>query len=389
VKPIRVCMVTYSLPPIYSGAGTQALWLAQKLQVRDIAVSILTARHSADLRRQESLMGVSVYRLPVLKIGRLRPLSFSLSMAWYLLWHHRRYDIVHIHGAYWRILPVLFVVKLTRKKSIVKMTQLGTDDPQTIRQRRFGRVLYRTLALADAVVSTSRGLTSSYQRSSLPPEKLVQIPNGVDTDLFYPADDSFRCAVKSRLNLSQSAPLVIFVGRVGYRKGADLLLQAWTTIIEKRPDAWLVLVGPIGESDASLRGRPPIEHRLSEVPQTLPLGYQVDVQDYLRAADIFVLPTRMEGLPNALLEAMATGLSCVASNIGGNVDLIVDGKNGMLFELGNVEQLTDILLQLLCRDAERREFGRQARETVEANYSIDKVAEKYMKLYGRVLENRD
>jgi glycosyltransferase involved in cell wall biosynthesis len=102
-----------------------------------------------------------------------------------------------------------------------------------------------------------------------------------------------------------------------------------------------------------------------------------------------VLPTRMEGLPNALLEAMAAGLSCIASDIGGNVDLIVDGKNGKLFELGNIEQLTDMLLHLLCRDAERRELGRQARETVEANYSIDRVAEKYMKLYGRVLENRD
>ena len=385
MKPIRVCMVTYYFPPTYSGAGTQALRLSEKLQKKGVSTLTLTARHSVDSLAQESLMGVSVRRLPVFRSGRLRPLSFSLITAWHLFWHYRHYDIVHIHGAYWRILPMLLVARLVRRKSVVKMTQLGTDDPQTIRGRRFGRVLYRTLALTDAVVSTSHDLALSYHHSSLPPDKLVQIPNGVNTDLFHPVDDSLRCEIRSRLNLPQNAQLIIFVGRVGYRKGADILLRAWTTVTGKHPDAWLVLVGPIGENSPTLKDGPPIEHWLTEVPQTLPLGYRADVRDYLRAADIFVLPTRMEGLPNALLEAMATGLSCVASNVGGNVDLIVDGENGLLFESGNVEHLANAIAELLADQKRTASLGRQARKTIETDYSMESIAEQYIALYHELL----
>lgn len=385
MKRMRVYMLTYFFPPIYSGAGAQAFRLAEKLTARGVSVSILTARHSADLPPQEQLTGFSVYRLPILRFGRLRPFSFSVIAAWQLLLHHRRFDIIHIHGAYWRILPVLLVAKLCRRKSVVKMTQLGTDDPQTIRRRRCGRLLYRILALADAVVSTSRDLAESYRQSSLPLDKLARIPNGVDTVLFRPADDSTRRSTRSRLDLPRDTQLVIFVGRVGYRKGTDVLFRAWKTVTEKTPSTWLILVGPIGENDAVPKDKPPIEPGLSDVPQTLPLGYQANVPDYLRAADIFVLPTRMEGLPNALLEAMATGLPCIASNIGGNVDLIVNGETGLVFESENAEQLTDLLLRLLRSDAQRREFGRRARETVEARYAITQVAEQYITLYEQLL----
>jgi glycosyltransferase involved in cell wall biosynthesis len=78
---------------------------------------------------------------------------------------------------------------------------------------------------------------------------------------------------------------------------------------------------------------------------------------------------------------MAAGLACVASNIGGNVDLISDGENGLLFQPDSVENLSDVLLRLSRNGIERRDFGRRARETVEANFSMDRVTEKYVELY--------
>jgi glycosyltransferase involved in cell wall biosynthesis len=116
-------------------------------------------------------------------------------------------------------------------------------------------------------------------------------------------------------------------------------------------------------------------------------GVQPDVLPYLHAADLFVLPSVSEGLSNALLEAMASGLPCIVSDIGGNVDLIADGENGLLFESGNINQLTDMLLRLLRNDIGRREFGRRARETIEADYSMDRVAKKYVELYRHLLGN--
>jgi glycosyltransferase involved in cell wall biosynthesis len=378
-------MVTYAFPPVYSGAGAQALRLAERLQEKGIAVTILTARHTSDLPVRELVHGVPVHRLSVLCSGRLRPFSFSVATAWHLLLHRQHYDVIHIHGAYWRILPELLVTRLTAKRSVVKMTQLGTDDPQTIRRRRLGQVLYRTLALADAVISTSRDLTLSYRRSALPPDKLVHIPNGVDTTLFHPVDDTLRRAVRSRLDLPTDTRMVVFIGRVGYRKGVDTLLRAWAMVIEKHPNAWLVLVGPVGRDCSAPATKPPIEHQLQETPQTLALGHRKNVQDYLQAADVFVLPTRLEGMPNALLEAMATGLPCIASDIGGNTDLVTDEENGLLFEADNVEQLANALLRLLNHKAERCALGCYARELVEINYSIDQIAEKYVILYQHLL----
>jgi len=380
-------MVSYAFPPLYSGAGAQALRLAQTLAQKGVVVSALTSRHDADLPTRDLLMGVPVYRLPVLKTGRLRPLSFSLVAAWHLLWRHRCYDIVHIHGAYWRILPMLLATKLTGRKSVVKMTQLGTDDPQAIRRRPVGQVLYRTLALADSVISTSRGLSDSYRNSALPSEKLVEIPNGVDTTLFHPAGDGVQSELRRRLDLPPNGPIVTFVGQVGYRKGADLLLQAWAVVADQVHDAWLMLIGPVGEDLPLPEGKRPIEYWLSRVSQTLALGHQTNVQDYLRASDIFVLPTRMEGLPNALLEAMATGLPCIASKVGGNVDLITHGDSGLLFEVDDVEQLVQALLRLLSGDRERQELGRRAREVIEANYALDEVASRYVQLYRFLLED--
>ncbi len=389
MNQMHVCMISYTFPPLYSGAGAQSLQLAKSLVKRGVSVSVLTSRHTSEFPARETVDGVPVHRLPVFRLGRLRPLSFSLVAAWHLLQHYRRYDIVHIHGAYWRMFPMLLIAKLVRKKSVVKMTQMGTDDPQTIRWRRFGRVLYQTLTWADAVVSTSRELSASYQNSSLPPDKLIQIPNGVDTDLFHLAGASQRNALRAKLGLPAEAALVIFVGKVGHRKGADILLQVWTRVVEQHPDAWLVLVGPVGEDFPLPEDEPPIEHWLSKASQTLVLGHQDNVQDYLRAGNIFVLPSRMEGLPNALMEAMATGLPCIASNIGGNIDLIANGENGLLFKCGDTQQLADMLLRLLCNDEERRELGRRARETIKVNYSMDTVAEKYVELYHRLLESQD
>ena len=190
----RIWMISYLAPPLYGGAGTQALRLAKRLQDRGISVSMLTARHSPDLPAQQSLLGVPIHYLPVLRTDRLRAFSFSLAVAWYLHRHRRLYDIIHIHGAYWRMLPLLLVAKLAGKKSVVKMTQMGTDDPFTIRQRQFGSVLLGAMATADTVVATTDELAGSYAQAGLPSDRLVRIPNGVDTNVFSPVASESNCS---------------------------------------------------------------------------------------------------------------------------------------------------------------------------------------------------
>jgi len=380
---IRVCMVVYTFPPLYGGAGRQALRLAAYLQRRGVSASVLTARRHRGLPPKESLDGIPVVRLNVPGFRRLQPLFFFLTASCYLLRHGRLYDVFHIHGAYLRVIPVVVVGRLLGKKTVVKMTSQGTDDPASSRKRRLGTLLLWALGQADAVVSVSRDMSAVYRESDLPHEKLVEIPNGVLTDVFCPPSADERSRIRDRLNLPQDAEIAVFVGFVGYQKGADTLLLAWRRVIERRPGACLLLLGPLRE-DAP-EGSPSMHALVTRSTRTLLLGQKDNVHEYLKASDVFVQPSRLEGLSNALLEAMSTGLACAASNIVGMGEAIQHGQDGLLFPPGETDALADSILKLLADDEKRLTLGTRAREKTMAKFSIDAVADKYASLYTRLL----
>jgi glycosyltransferase involved in cell wall biosynthesis len=388
----RIWMISYLAPPLYGGAGTQALRLAKGLQGRGISASILTARHSPGLPAQQSLVGVRIRYLPVLRAGRLRALSFSLAVAWHLYRHRRLYDIIHIHGAYWRMLPLLLVAKLAGKRSIVKLTQMGTDDPSTIRRRQLGSVLLGAVAIADTVVATTDELAGSYAHAGLPSDRLVRIPNGVDTSVFSPVASEARRELRMNLGLPPGAPVVLFVGAVNWRKGADLLLAAWRSVQDGFPEATLVLAGPISTDPRPL-GRPFAEYVRGYIADHVPpqrirvLGQQAEVQCLYQAADVFVLPSRMEGLPNALLEAMSCGLPAVATAVGGAPEVIANHTTGVLVPPGDVDALSNAISHLLQHPGQAKRLGRAARQTIGIHFSMDAVVDQYAALYASMMSS--
>jgi len=119
--------------------------------------------------------------------------------------------------------------------------------------------------------------------------------------------------------------------------------------------------------------------------RTLALGQTENVGECLKASDVFVLPSRSEGLANALLEAMSTGLACIASTIPGMGDVIQHGQDGLLVPPGEPERLADSIVALFEDSEKRSEFGRRARRNIIDEYSIDAVADKYASLYTRLL----
>ena len=113
-------------------------------------------------------------------------------------------------------------------------------------------------------------------------------------------------------------------------------------------------------------------------------GKVSNVKEYYDISDIFVLPSISEGLSNALLEAMSSGMAVVASNVGGNKEIIEDKKNGLLFEVGDKQDLAE-KLSVLCNDKSlREELGMNARNKILKDYSIDIVTEKYIRLYNEI-----
>src|SRR6185312_4727232 len=183
------------------------------------------------------------------------------------------------------------------------------------------------------------------------------IPNGVDIVQFRPS---------SQVAFDRRAQTVICVSKLRYEKGVDVLLQAWYLVQKQMPQARLILVG-----------NGPLQSQLMRMTNELGIaesvefaGLQRDILSQTHRAGIAVLPSRWEGMPNAVLEAMACGIPCVATRVSGSEDIIEHGVNGLLVDLEDYEQMAQALLTLL-RDPElTQKYGRTARATIEKHYSL-------------------
>jgi glycosyltransferase involved in cell wall biosynthesis len=179
-------------------------------------------------------------------------------------------------------------------------------------------------------------------------------------------------------------------------KGVDVLVRAWAHVLVQEGDLRLSILGT-GPLQSELKT---LCHSLGVAGKVDFMGLMYNVGEFLQEADLFVLPSRTEGLSNALLEAMSYGLPCIATRVGGNEELLESrqehirpgayaiGKGGLLVNSEDAEGLAQAIL-FLVRNRERRgEIGRRAREYVQENYSIERVADKYLALYQRLLNGR-
>jgi glycosyltransferase involved in cell wall biosynthesis len=175
--------------------------------------------------------------------------------------------------------------------------------------------------------------------------------------------------------------LVLFAGRLVHRKGVEFLLKAWQGISPGFPDARLLLLGD-----------GPLLAQLEEMASTLGIsksarfiGRVDNVAEYLRAADIFVLPSLQEGLSNALLEAMASGTAVLATRIGGVTDVVEDNVDGILVRPGDVVSMAEGLRLLLEDEPVRGRCSSSAAEKMHRLYSLESRVEKYITLYRDIL----
>ena len=196
------------------------------------------------------------------------------------------------------------------------------------------------------------------------------IPNGVDLDVF------------TQVVREWSPPRMLSVGRLVYQKGFDLAARALANLTDL--DWEWVVVG-----DGSFR--PEFEKLCLELgiaKRVQLVGWQskTDLIEHYNQANLFVFPSRHEGMPNAILEAMSSGLPVVASCIAGNEELVLPGETGLLFPSESVADLQAALLELIPDSARRMEMGEAGRTRVAANYSWAGVAEQYAGLLSKMVE---
>jgi glycosyltransferase involved in cell wall biosynthesis len=419
-ESLRICLLTLQFAPIVGGVERLTELQAHQLQASGHQVMIVTLKHQREWRPCDVPDDLAVIwvggvyrRNGQLRIGRLGiwPVMLLVGCA---LWRLRaRYDVIHVMQVSPLSAVAALVGRIARKPVLqclqsldaspelveARLTEAGLPNDRTVRRSRRdersgfdglrrsligGRLIVWYLRRAQVVFQALSLRGAAYLAAQrLPRERVIHLASGVDTVRFHPAPPVPAAASGESQN-------IVCVARLEFAKGVDVLLRAWAQLqhlaasdaitenMSARPRLLLV-----GEG----RLRPHLEElarQLGIQEGVVFAGVRADIPQILRHCYCFVLPSRWEGLPNALLEAMACGLPCVATRVSGSEDVIEDGVNGLLVPPEQPEALCEALRRMLRNPEEAARLGRAAQATVEQNYSLPAVTDRCVALYRRL-----
>ncbi len=358
----------------YGGAETQLVRLAIHLKRRGWNVNVVSLIPPQAYVEELGATGIPVFSLDIKrKFPDPRPL---LKLT-------RLIKATHPHIVH------SFMV---HANLLARFTRLLTPIPILICSVRsiyegncFREFLYRlTDTFCDLTTQVSRaGLERYVSKRIVPSHKIRYIPNGVDTEQFKP-DPHIRLQVREKLGLEKNF-VWLAVGRFDVPKDYPNMLQAFSQVVKEKPESFLLIVGDglLRRSIEKLAFKLKIDDRVRF------LGTRQDIPQLMNAADAYVMSSKWEGMPNVLLEASACGIPIVATNVGGNNEVVLDGRTGFLVPPKDPKALAEAMLNLMSLPEEKRkEMGLEARTHVETNFSLSRVVDLWETLYQELLESK-
>ncbi len=305
---------------------------------------------------EHQMGGGSVVSHPTWRPGsRLASLPLALREARHVV-RSRKHDIVHVHvaedGSFIREGAIVLLARLLRRATVV--TIHGADFlPFARRHRRLARSVLRR---ADVITCLDHEVCSLV-RTIAPRARVEILPNPVSMD-------------EGSVGAGETEAIVLFAGEIGLRKGADVLCRAWQLVTAARPDARCIMVGPVADFVVpeldGLECRAPVD--------------ATAMRDLLRAARVVVLPSRAEGMPMVLTEAMGAGRPFVSTPIGGIPDLARQG--GILVPVDDDAGLATALIDFLTTPARAQSIGEQGRRFCLETRSVAVIDAQLGELYA-------
>jgi len=423
---LRICIIAFHFAPIVGGAEIQAERQARQLQELGHDVMVITLHSKKDWPKQENYKGLPVIRIGgsykrsgELRIGRLGHLPIDLLVLWKLWQLRHQYDVMHSLQLSPLCGVAAFIGKLLNKPLIIRIASSGpgkklykTDAvlmADTLAEKEIdtsflkipyaaitignlnnmektaigGKAIFNYIKRSDAYYHVLSTRFHAYLISQgFRADRIVKISNGVDTQQFC-LDPS------SRPDPAHPERDIICVARLEYPKGIDVLLHAWGRMMSG-PAEWrthlkprLLLAGT-GKGDmCSKLERIAMELGIQDSVEFL--GLRRDVVPLLQKAWGFILPSRWEGMPNALLEAMSCGVPSIATRVSGSEDIIQDGVNGLLVEPEQPAQMA-LALKRLIEDTElAHRLAQEGHSTILRDYQLKDAGKKCQELYYQIL----
>jgi glycosyltransferase involved in cell wall biosynthesis len=381
-RPARVLMYTAYFAPEYSGAALQALTLAKALRSKGHYIEFVTNRWPG-LDDQAVVEGFAVQRLEPGRTRKHREFRLWFNLARHVWSRRKDFDILHSHGAYFTNAFIGPLARMLGLKSVIKAS-LADDDLQDLSRPVIGRLHRLMLKRIDTCVAISHDLVEEFRAGGLSPQKTQHVPNGVDTDRFQALPAQQVPAFRQVMGLPSDQKIALYVGVLDQRKNILWLAEQWVAHDAFGTGALLLAVGPRGRDDPGCA----LHDRLAELAHAHPRRFALhdfheDVTPYYQCADLLVLPSVKEGLPNVVLEAMACSLPCVAADASGTRELIAEGETGFTYEPGDVAGLSSAVRRALSGTGAG--MGRAARQVAERRYAIAAIANQYEAIYARLL----
>jgi glycosyltransferase involved in cell wall biosynthesis len=234
--------------------------------------------------------------------------------------------------------------------------------------------------MVNSIVAVSEYVREQAECEGINSEKISVILNGVRVPII---DKKFaREKIRARLGINDKDPILLTVGRLQVEKGHDLLLQAAPLILDAEPRALFIFAG-----DGLLRNQLEMKATaLGIANHIMFLGFRNDVPDLMAASDILLMPSRTEGMPNALLEAMSLGLPVVGFDVGGIGEAALNGKTSILVPPLGWQELASSVINLINDPEKCRQFGLASIQRINSEFTMDGMCMGYENIFGKIMK---
>lgn len=363
-QPIKILYAVGQLA--IGGSELQLLELIRNLSKDLFDIRVVCLSGPSPLANYYREIGLKTDELESEKIGRLRSL-----WKMYLIFNNFQPDIVHAYAYASR--AVIPIAKLIRKIKIIISIRTYPDWNITLIEK-FGN------QFADLILTNSENAASAAKMYwPLVPTKVIR--NGIDLDNFYKASQENLKSIPESASLDSSIKKICVVGRLASIKGHEDIISVFRNVCDKysRVQLWIIGDGSLRQSLLQL------VYRLGLENNVIFWGERNDVPAILKHVDIGINTSRMEGLSNAIIEYMAASLPVIATNVGGNSELITNEHNGFLILPNNQDVLNEKIMFLFQNPDTARKFGINGRKFVEDNLAINRMVAETQDAYFELL----
>ncbi len=377
---MNILITTDYFPPHLGGGVEKVVFhLSRELARLGHNVSVVTLR-TAGGKTIDEIDDVRVYRAESIPLTNLLGFQSTLSTNFTKLFasaiRNEAPQVIHAHNIFFFTTVVSVLLKMWTNIPLVTTQHVASTSAlggglgafTHLYERSVGACIIRR---SNRLIAVSQAVREYLCRLGAEEKRTRVISNAVDLDEFYPP----------RERKQQAIVRVVFVGRLIGNKGVDRLIEAVPSVVRRVPNVEFEIVG-----DGPLRAF--LRHRIIELGldrTVILMGVVPSVADILRKSDLLVRPSLTEGMPLTVLEAMACGLPCIATAVGGTPEVIQHRKTGILIREGDHQELVDSIVDLVGNHELRRRLGENARHFVENFYSWSRAAEDTIKVYEDVL----